>query len=245
MARYATAALRGEWTSGNFQGEVAQTQISLVCIDGGGDFPPVINQSLPVFSATASGDYEETGPFRMYYGSKGLAAWDAASQVAIATALKAWGEAVKTKLSTQFSWTSVALQAFESDGSVVNGATIAEFNMPVPGTVTTSTTWDPTNALCASYFTGGRGARNRGRSYMPWHSVSQNSGLVTTSDKNTLGTATLAMHNAVNAIPGVRHAVVSKKYLTYSAIRSIEVGDELDHQQRRRRGRREQYTVFG
>jgi hypothetical protein len=82
---------------------------------------------------------------------------------------------------------------------------------------------------------------------MPIHSYTSNSttdGLVATSVKTAVNNAAKAFIDTVNAVSGLRTAVVSGTHQTYSDITAVRVGDEFDTQRRRKNGRRETYTTL-
>lgn len=248
MARFWRAAIIGTYGTGVWTGESAQMGISGVGIEGGGDFDPRINQALPTFGAYASGEYLEDATFSIYAGSVGDGCWTLTKQKDLATALVAYATGVKSYQHTSFAWRRVITGAFEQVGGkwkVVNGSTVFELKTPVAGT-SSNFTDGPDRAVVASFRTGGRGPRNRGRLYVPTPgaSTSGTDGLCGSTIRNTVGNATRSLHDTVNTIGGLTHCVVSPTWTTYSAITSVEVGDEFDRQRRRRKGRPESYYRF-
>lgn len=146
-------------------------------------------------------------------------------------------------------WTEVRLNAWDYDASgkakVVNGSSYFVMKSPFSGAVTaTGSGWDPGRSCVISWRTAGRGPRNRGRTYVPAHGLSTTAGVIPIADRNLYGNAGRTLHTTVEGLPYVGHAVVSRKWKTYSAITSIEVGDELDGQRRRRTDRPEVYTRY-
>lgn len=244
MARYFRAAIRGRYTSGEWLGEQAQMGVAGIVIDGGGDFDPRINISLPVFDAVASGEFIDDTRWDVYLGSVGSGNWTAQRQLDIADALYDFANAVKGFQSNTFRWEDVAIAAFESGGKVVNGATILQLKTPLAGTASTFQA-TPDDAIAVSWRTGGRGPRNRGRTYIPAPGRAESTtGTVGSTDRGTAGSAGRNLHNALNALQGVGHVVVSSRWTTYSAITSVEVGDMWDRISRRKRGRKENYTAY-
>lgn len=243
QARYWRANVVGFWLTGAWAGEMAQTSVTGIAIDGGGDFSPVINEPLPYFEATPSGDFSEDANWSIYAGSIGPGNWSIQHQTGIADALFTFATATKAYQHTSFKWSEVRVAAIDNAGDYVNGATVFVRKTPVAGTA--ASIGSPAQSIVCSWRTGGRGPRNRGRSFVPTPGVGLGTdGLLGSTHKSTVGNAGRALHDALELIQGISHVVVSGTHKTYSTITGIQVGDEMDFQQRRRRERTEQYTSY-
>jgi hypothetical protein len=235
----------GNFLSGAWNGELATMSFSGVARDTGSFGTDDINQALPEFAAVPSGASSTTAHCTVSYGSEGVGGWTEANQNSIIEAMWTFLNTLKAYQASAFSWGEIRLSAIESTGAVVNGATVATITSPLQGTPTMNA--PPQLAVASSHVTGGRGPRNRGRNYMPIHSYTSNSttdGLVATSVKTAVNNAAKAFIDTVNAVSGLRTAVVSGTHQTYSDITAVRVGDEFDTQRRRKNGRRETYTTL-
>ena len=242
MANSWRAVAYGEFLSGPWLGEIATISISGSARDTGSYTAGAINQALPEFAAVPTGSTSTSTHFTWSFGSSGVGGWTEANQKAIGEAFWEYLDDIRGRQSTTFSWKEVRVSAIASDGSVVNGASVGTLTTPLAGTGTQS--MPPQVAIVASMATGGRGPRNRGRLYVPAHTPTTTTGILIagaqqTSTCNDLKTCI----NAMNAISGIRAAVVSRTHATYSDIVSIRCGDELDTQRRRRAGRKESYVT--
>lgn len=244
MAFYWKAGLLGRYVSGDWLGEQAYMGISGVAIDGGGDFTG-INKALPSFDARPDGTYVSAASWERYGGSVGAGSWSYEHQDQVATALLNFATAVKAAQHASFRWQEIRLAAFGNDDKVINGATVYQLKTAVSGSGATFA-GGPERAIAVSWRTGGRGSRNRGRTYVPapCYGITTGTGLIGSTNMNTIGNAAKALHTAVDAIPGLAHVVVSRVWKTYSDITSVEIGDEFDTQSRRRRERPESYTAY-
>ena len=244
VGRYWQISLIGRYVSGPWIGEMAQTSIRGTATDGGGFFEPVIFASWGTFNVNPAGEQEVTADFNISYGAIGDTAFSKASQKQAADAIKTMGTALKASNTSAFKWEEIRLSAFDAAGKVVNGATVFTYKTPEAGTATQMRS-GPDRALVVSLHTGGRGGRARGRLYLP------NAGEGPTVDgligSSTQTSASGAVKNAIlalRAVDGWFPGVVSTTGGVWSSITSLRVGDEWDHQNRRREGRRETYTTY-
>ena len=240
MANSWRAVAYGEFLSGPWLGEIATIGISGAARDSGAFGTGDINVDLPEFAAVPAGTTGSSTHFTWSYGAVGVGGWTQANQNGIGEAIWEYLDDIKGRQSTTFSWKEVRISAINSDGTVENGASVGTITAPLAGTGTQS--MPPQVAIVASMATGGRGPRNRGRLYVPAHAPTTATGILVASAQQTSTCNDLkACINAVNAISGVRAAVVSRVHGTYSDIVRVRCGDELDTQRRRRAGRKESY----
>ncbi len=245
MANRWQLVIKGEFTAGEWNGEIATMSFSGVCRDSGAFTPPVINEALPAFAAVPTGSTDTTTHMNVSFGAAGVGAYTEANQKLVLELGWTFLDSINTYQVDDFSWNEIRLSAFESDGTVVNGATVGTITAPVAGAAS-SLGLPPQTAVVCSHRTGGRGPRNRGRNYMPMHTTSglQSDALVLAALKTNLNNYTKAVIDGVAAISGWNCAVVSSTHQTYSDIVAVSVGDEIDTQRRRRNDRRETYQVL-
>lgn len=233
----------GSFDSASWAGEIAQVGISGVGSAGVALSTGHINTSLIEFSAVADGTNATTTHCTVNYGSIGQDVWTAANQNTIAEAMWAFLNASKASQASTFSWKEIRLSAFTSDGKVVNGASVYTITAPLVGGG--SIAFPPQTAVVTSLVTGGRGPRNRGRIYLPFHVGTLGTGaLVPAGSVSGGNTNTKTLVNAVNAMDNLQCAVVSPTHQTFSDVTAVRTGDELDTQRRRRGGRKEVYTTL-
>lgn len=233
----------GGFNSGAWLGEIATIGFSGTARDTGSFTSGAINVSLPTFDAVATGTTGSSSHMTWAYGSEGVGSWTNANQNTIGEAMWTLLNAIKGFQSTTFTWKEVRLSAITSAGAVVNGASVGTITSPLAGAAAQAA--PPQQAVVSSLVTGGRGPRNRGRLYIPATVLSLGTdALVGPSTATTVNNASKAFINACNAISGIRCAVVSGTYGTYSDITSVRIGDEVDTQRRRRMRRKEVYTTL-
>lgn len=233
----------GSFNSGAWNGELATMSFSGLARDTGSFGTGDINQALVEFAAVPSGSSDTTAHLTVSYGSEGVGGWTQANQNGILEAMWEFLDDLKAYQASTFTWKEIRLSAITSAGAVVNGATVGLLTSPLAGTGTMNA--PPQLAVASSHVTGGRGPRNRGRNYIPIHTYTSNTttdGLIATAVKTASNNAAKAFIDTVNAISGIRCAVVSGVHQTYSDITAVRVGDEFDTQRRRKNGRREIYT---
>lgn len=235
------AVAYGKFTSGVWLGEIATCGFSGAALDTGGFPIAAINEALPTFAAVPTGSTSTSTHMNWTFGSSGVGGWTEANQKALGEAIWTWLDSLKSRLPTTFSWTEVRVSA--QDGTtVVNGASVGTIVTPIAGT-NGAQTLPPQTAAVGSFVTGGRGPRNRGRVYIPM--TAQTLGTDAVWPNTVISNVNTSNRNlviAVNAITGLRMAVVSRVHSTYSDITAVRCGDEIDTQRRRRNGRREIYT---
>lgn len=237
----------GKFWSGAWNGELATISFSGVADDSlsvGSPFThPKIDAALPSFDCTPSGASGTTTHTTVSYGVTSAGAFNETSQGVILEALWAYVNALKIYQPAEFRWTELRLSALLPDNKVLNGATVATITSPVAGTGSAGP-MPPQSACVASLRTGGRGAHNKGRVYVPTTigNVMGSDQLVSATVGSNIRTATKTFIDACNALGNVRCAVVSRTKHTYSDISDVASGDELDTQRRRRNGRNETYS---
>lgn len=241
---HATAV--GSWASGAWTGEIGTVGLSGIGNPAFG-YGPDINAALPDFGATADGSTGTTTHCTVSYGSNAFGdnAWSHANQDAIAEALWTLLSAWKVHTPPAFSWKEIRLSAIERIGGedkVVNGASVYTITSPLAGSYAQA--HPPQTAIVCSLKTGGRGARNHGRIFIPASALTVASdGLLNASDGTTIRNAMKTCLTTMNALTGVRAAVVSRVHQTYSDITGVRTGDEFDTQRRRRNKRPETYAT--
>lgn len=241
MANSWTAQMYGSFNSGAWLGEIATLTLSGAARDTGAFSGGAINDPLPTFVATPTGVSGTSTHFTWNFGSSGVGVWNNANVQSIGEACWTFLNSIKAYSASGFSWKEVRISAIESDGTVVNGASVGTITTPLVGPSALAN--PPQNATVCSLVTGGRGPRNRGRLYVPAHVPTPGTdALVATALKTAINAATRQLILDVNAISGVRAAVVSRTHGTYSDIVSVRMGDEYDTQRRRRNSRRETYV---
>lgn len=243
MANSWKAVAYGEFFSGPWNGEIATISLSGCARDTGSFTAGAIDEALPEFAAVPSGGSDTSTHMTWAFGSSGVGGWTEANQMALGEVIWELLDDIKTKQASTFHWKEVRVSAIASDGTVVNGASIGTITTPVQGSGTQS--MPPQVAMVSSLVTGGRGPRNRGRFYIPAHVPPTTTGIVlSSSGMTTQNTQTKTAIDAVNAISGLRCAVVSRTHATYSDVTFVKIGDQLDTQRRRRDGIPETYTTL-
>lgn len=231
----------GRFVSGPWLGEIAQVGVSLIGQDGlgigGGS--PVIGATLPTFDAApASGTTSVSGLGSVSLGSEGADAWTEANQILVAEAFYDYLTAVKLAQVNTFQWDELRLSAIATDGSVVNGATVVTLS-PVLTGGHTSQVYSPETAIVQSWVSGARGAKGKGRLYLPltgdptgWKATGA---LNSSTAASAMNTAMNTFYDAIMAIPSdrLRMAVVSRTTGTWSDITQFRVGTHMDTQRRR------------
>lgn len=221
--------------TGTWAGEIWQTGFSVAGMaDGGGDIGPVVDGSLPSFTADPSGANGSWSKGTYTLGWLGATQGTAAHQTTLAVAAWTFIDTLKGLMPADMRCTEVRLQAVQDNGKVINGASVFTIASPIVGTVSATTQMPPEVAVVASLRTGGRGPRNRGRMYLPANSATNASGLVGGASLTTIVNATKALiESAHGAIPGGYGAVVHQAGLTYSTITKVQAGNHWDAQRRR------------
>lgn len=243
-ARYWRAAILGRWTTGEWAGEMAQTGISGVCIESGGNLGPVINATLPTFIANATGDVGTWAYGSVQFGSVGPGNWGKDEQTSLAEALYRFGNMLRPYLSGQFQWEEVRVAALDEKDDYINGASVFSMTTPLAGTM--NTVDSPTQALVVSVRSGGRKPRNRGRMFVPFHKVntSGSSYLVPSVDRLDVMERAVELFTDARVLPGqLFPAVVSRTHLTYSDVTELRIGDQFDNMSSRRRQVPENYIA--
>jgi len=245
MANRWQCVLKGEFLAGEWNGEIATMSFSGACRDTGSWTADTINGALVEYAAVPVGSTDTTAHMNVSFGAAGVGAYTEANQKLVLELGWTFMDAIDVYQVDDFKWQEVRLSAIESDGTVINGATVGTITSPIPGTALTLTL-PPQTAVVCSHRSGGRGPRNRGRNYMPLHTTGglTTDALILAALKTNLNNASKAFIDGVNAITGWRCAVVSSTHQTYSDITAVAVGDEVDTQRRRRNDRRETYTVL-
>jgi hypothetical protein len=155
---------------------------------------------------------------------------------------------VKTYLGGGYSLEACRLYAILT--STHNSATAPNEYVPTATYSVTSSILGPDVALCLSTETQTRGPRGRGRMYLGPMAASGSSttGLVPSATRTAVATAGKdffdAVRDAGDTVDGPRYypMVWHRGTSTASVINGVRVGDEWDHQSRRRRQRNETYT---
>lgn len=231
----------GEFDSGPWAGEIATIGFSGAGRDSGSFLGGDINEELPEFAAVPSGGSDSSTHMTWAFGSSGVGCWTEANIMAIGEVMYEYLDDIKAYQSSAFSWTEIRVSAINSDGTVVNGASVGSISPTIDPTATQ--TMPPQVAIVSTLITGGRGPRNRGRLYIPAFTAPTSAGMVVSAAGiSAINTATKTAVNAFNSISGIRCAVVSRTHGTYSDVTFVRCGDQLDTQRRRRDGVKENYT---
>lgn len=234
----------GRFTTATWQGEMASIGIRGICSDAGSPSHPFISQSLPSFDAVAAGTSASTTHTTANYGSVGVGNYHQTNQNSMAEAMWTYLNTIKAYQTSNFAWQEIRLSAVTNTGSIVNGASVFTITAPLAGTATITAAQPPQAAMVVSVQTGGRGPRNRGRQYVPIHqgSVLNGDGVFDTTSRTAVRGGFKTLVDSINALTGIRAAVVSVEHQTYSDITNLRTGDEVDTQRKRRNYRRESYT---
>lgn len=205
--------------------------------------PPVINGALPDFDAVGSGGSGTWAQGTYTQAFDGDV--DIDLQKSIAGVIHTFLQAIKGYQVAAFAWTEIRVAALNSDGSYVNGATVFTYTTPVAGTITGA--FPPHNAVAITHRTAGRGPRNRGRLYVPFHgpaaAMSSASLGPTAATQTALNAAENALMDSLSLL-SVTAAVTSMTHGTFSTLLATAVGDEFDVVRRRRAQRKEEYQVL-
>lgn len=252
MATFLQVSARGGFTTGAWSGEVAQCGWSFPIVDFDPTATAVVNADIeePTYDDTpASGSWAH-GTYLQGFGGQDI---PQAAQEDVADAVYAWMSAVHVYQVSSFKWASIVLQLIQYDevpptswGQKFEASTYA-INPQYAGNASGTGNMPPQCAAVVSHYTGSTGSRNRGRVYVPMHKAIDTTMLLPSATISGLGTAETGFFDAIAAIslPGDLHlcpAVVSRKFVSYSSIVQIRVGDEVDTQRRRKNARTETYT---
>lgn len=139
MANRWQLVLKGEFDAGQWNGEIATMSFSGVCRDSGSFTPPVINEALPAFAAVPTGSTDTTTHMNVSFGAAGVGAYTEANQKLVLELGWTFADSINTYQHDNFKWDEIRLSAFESDGTVVNGATVGTITAPVAGSAATMT----------------------------------------------------------------------------------------------------------
>jgi len=241
MANSWRAVAYGAFDSGAWAGEIATIGFSGAARDSGSFSGTAIDEALPEFAAVPSGGSDSSTHYTWAFGSSGVGAWTEANIMAIGEVLWEYLDDIKGYQCSTFSWLEARISAINSDGTVVNGASVGTITGGLNPTGTQDT--PPQQSIVSSMVTAGRGPRNRGRLYIPVHvSANATGALVSSGAISAVNTATKTAINAYNAISGIRCGVVSRTHGTYSDVTFVRAGNQYDTQRRRREGVRETYT---
>lgn len=239
----------GRFNSGLWQGEEAQMGVGGWLSDSDPNWTsPAIDTPLPTATVNPGGGVEVVaGLGTVNYGAEGAGAsgFSKTNQKSIAGLLRDYVNALKAFQANTFSWQEVRLSAFQADGKVINGATVVVLETPIVGTDSTQDL-PPQTAVVQSLTTSGRGARNRGRIYIPIHSsnaAASGSGTVATSTQTTVNNAGKALWDALEALTHIGPAVVSPTHQSFSELVTFRVGNRFDTQRRRAGGVRESFAT--
>jgi len=223
--------------------EVCQTGISMVDGDSGGVSPGAVKQALPTFATTIQGVSGQDATWNWDLAWYGTQKFTDANNLALANHAVTLWNAIKALAPTDSRLTSVRISAFGTDKKVINGANVYTLKTPVAGTGTASTQMPAQIAITASLRTGARGAAGRGRMFLPLHAGSTATGLIGSTNKNTVGNGVSDFVENIRAV-GPLAAIVNPTPLTYSDIDDVQVGNFYDTQRRRENAMDETYTSF-
>lgn len=254
MATFLQVTARGGFTTGAWSGEVAQCGWSFPVVD----FDPLTTQ-------VTNADIEEPtyddagGSGTWAYGTylQGFAGDDLpqAAQQSVADAVYAWMNALRVYQAGAFKWQQIVQQLIQYDDVPPTGwgqkfeSSTYSITGGLAGTWTSSQDLPPQCAVAVSHYTESSGSRNRGRVYVPFAKALGSTQLLSSTDIDLLGATEVDLLTAVAtiALPGSLHlcpAVVSRKFVSYSSISEVRVGDEVDTQRRRKNARTETYTAL-
>lgn len=249
VCRFARITLVGKLI-GSWAGEIWQTGIHCVDGDSGGVFAGGIRQSLPTFDATAIGEAEQTTDFAIEWAWEGDTKFTKANQIALATAAKSYFSQLGSGILSDTQLTEVRIAALYSKTSsdvgpwsYLNGANVFTLANPLVGSGSTTGGLPPQCNLVVSLTTGARGARGRGRMYVPIRGASGANCRPIASTVTSLGTNTRTFLKAIRTV-GPLPAVVNQSIGTYSGITGLEVGNAFDVQRRRVNRVSETYSAW-
>ena len=240
-ARSIRVILVGDHTGGAASGEIWQTGFSCVEGDAGGVFNGAIKEGLPTFDTAIIGEATENTNYRIDWAWKGTTKATQANQIAIADAAVTMWTAVRGTTTTNMRLTEVRTYAQDDYGKVIGGGNVFALKAPSAGTASASSQLPVQLAVVASLRTGARGPGGRGRMYWPLYATAASGGTVGTTTQSGLINAIKACFESVRGI-GPLPAVVNAGPKTYSAIKTVEVGNLYDTQRRRINNLRETYT---
>lgn len=245
---HAYAVLLGEHRPGTgWEGETAQVGFRLAVWPGATE--PDVDAALPVRDYTSGFEAYSDDNFQGSIGWHGEGEyWSTPDQIAVATAARAWADALKGKMFNGFQWTALKLSPISPGGKVSGNPTHLAFKTRVTGIGTTAL--PPQMSVACSFRAIVPGRRGRGRVFfpMPEAPVLTADGKLAPDAITAFGTKTVDLVEAFNAIgsPGVttRLVVTSADATTYVLPSHVRIGNHLDTQRRRRAQVRETYSQF-
>jgi len=253
MATFLQVTARGAFSSGAWSGEVAQCGWAFPIVDYNPTTQCLVNADIeePTYDDTVASGTWAHGTYLQGFGGTDI---PQASQEAVATAVYGWLQDIKPFQCNVFRWTHIVQQLIQFHEVPTEGwsqkfeTTTYALSPTVVGTASSSTLLPPQCAAVISHYTPSTGSRNRGRVYVPMHKALSTVQLLASGDITALAVAEADFFDDIAAIvlPGSLHlapAVVSRKYVSYSGVAEIRVGDEVDTQRRRKNARAETYTV--
>jgi hypothetical protein len=164
----------------------------------------------------------------------------------VITACNAWFGRAATGIHPYCFLETIKYNTIDSSGHYAQDFSVQHVQTGVHGGGSEGFFMAPQVSYCVSLATGNRGARNRGRFYVPFPTlqVTQNRRMDPTQQNNAKNSAVTFL-NDINATANVQEVVVASGAGTgtNSPVTQVRVGDVFDTQRRRRNGLPESYVV--
>lgn len=247
------AVLEGAWVpSSVWDGEIGQMGLRVGAWPSPTSPDPLA--ALPIRTCelvTETHDEADASVFQGFQGSGGglgTPAWTYPDQLGLATAILAFMNAIKPRVSSKFAWNRIKLSPIAPDGKNAAGPTVFSLKTPLVGT-DSGQSLPPQNSVALSFVRRIPGRRGRGRMFIP----AVGSGSIT-PEGQLGGTANAAyrdagkgLDTAIKAMGGgtdweYRLVVTSAASANYVLPAEVRVGNIVDTQRRRRNAIRETFT---
>jgi hypothetical protein len=179
------------------------------------------------------------------------AASQATSQAFTQSAMKSVAAQVRgaaiqmaSSISSSYQLEEIRMQARMVDGKSPGGSNKFFLKAPVAGTATGSFT--PNQAIVLTHQSFAPGRKGKGRTYVGpvGSAVLTSSGLLSSTSQGALANPWATMLGQIKDAGDVTPANVSFPSFDFWDIQQVDVGDEMDVQNRRRRQRPENYSVY-
>ena len=255
MANYTHvyAVLEGAWVdSSPWDGEIAQCGLRVAAWPSPTSPDPMA--ALPIRTCELATETHDETVFSVFQGfagtdgGLGTPAWTYPDQLALATAIYDFMNAIKARVASKFAWGRIKLSPIGPDGLNAAGPTVFSLKTPFVGT-DSGQQLPPQNSVALSFVRRIPGRRGRGRMFIPAVGVGAltTDGLVGSTPNGVYRNAGKGLDTAIKAMGGgtdweYRLVVTSAASANYVMPAEVRVGNIVDTQRRRRNAIRETFT---
>jgi len=243
----------GEWAGESLQCGWRMGYVPVGAVpDLGAEFTPqVANITDGTMSTGSDATWNWLDAWQAEFGAD---VWHSAENLAAATAILTYWNAIKSQMHAAFTLSRVKTALIEPDGSYAYPSSIYSLKVPVAGSGTGTTSAPPEVAICTTLRAPVLGRRGRGRWYSPPPAIgsgTNNLGKVLAAWRTTMVNAGKTLVDSFNAIgaPGTDYtplvAVAAATSSTMIRPTEVRVGDHFDAQRRRQHQVAEVYTSVG